>query len=364
MNTHYIRNPFSLLITTIFSLLVSISVNANDAPIAIAIHGGAGTILKSNMTPELEIQYREKLTQALKAGYQALQQGQSSIQAVEQAIIVLENSPLFNAGRGAVYTHNKTNELDASIMDGKTLNAGAVAGVTTVKNPILLASEVMSNSKHVMLSGKGAEAFAKQQNLMLVAPDYFYTPRRWQQIEKILKEKTSAPKQSSKKYQSEAHDKYNHFTAQQSHQWPDDKKFGTVGAAALDKMGNLAAGTSTGGMTNKKFGRIGDSPIIGAGTYADNSVCAISSTGHGEYFIRAAVAHDICARAKYKKISLQAAADEVIQGKLVEMKGEGGIVGLDPQGKPVFSFNSKGMYRGYIDSNGKVYIGIFSQESN
>ena len=364
MNIHYLRKPVGRIILAIFTLLVSISVNANNSPIAIAIHGGAGTILKSNMTPELEKAYRENLEQALKAGYQALQQGQSSIQAVEQAIIVLENSPLFNAGRGAVYTHDKTNELDASIMDGKTLNAGAVAGVTTVKNPILLASKIMTNSKHVMLSGKGAEAFAKEQNLPLVSPDYFYTPRRWQQIEKILNKKTPALKQSSKDYQSVEQNKDTELTAQQSHQWPDDKKFGTVGAVALDKMGNLAAGTSTGGMTNKKFGRIGDSPIIGAGTYADNSVCAISATGHGEYFIRAAVAHDICARAKYKKISLQAAADEVIQEKLVKMKGEGGIVGIDPKGIPVFSFNSKGMYRGYIDKDGKVYTGIFSQEHN
>jgi len=341
-------------IALLFSLLLSsiTFVIAADRDIAIAIHGGAGTILKSNMTPELEKQYHAKMEEALKAGYQILQSGGTSLDAIQTTIVVMENSPLFNAGKGAVFTHQKTNELDASIMDGSNLNAGAVAGVTKVKNPIKLAAAVMLKSKHVMLSGKGAETFAEQNNIELVPAEYFRTERRWNQILKVLNEK---PKQS----------KINNHKDKVAYQqktemiWPDDKKFGTVGAVALDKQGNLAAGTSTGGMTNKQYGRIGDAPIIGAGTYADNKACAISATGHGEYFIRAAVAHDVCARVLYKKIPLQQAADEVIQQKLATMGAEGGVVGLSPQGKPIFSFNSSGMYRGYIDTNGKIHTAIF-----
>lgn len=317
--------------------------------VAIAIHGGAGTILKENMSPELEQAYKDKMEEALNAGYQLLQQGKSSVEAVRAAIRVMEDSELFNAGKGAVFTHHKTNELDASIMEGSGLNAGAIAGVTQIKNPIELAYKVMVNSKHVMLSGVRAEEFAKSQNVEMVPPEYFHTERRWNQLMKILKTDPDALKLSEDK-----DDKLSQVTV-----WPDDEKFGTVGAVALDANGTLAAGTSTGGMTNKKYGRIGDSPIIGAGTYADNQACAISATGHGEYFIRAVVAHDICARVLYKGISLQQAADEVINQKLVEMKGEGGIVGMDPMGTPVFSFNSKGMYRGYIDVNGKVFLGIY-----
>ena len=327
----------------LFLICFSFSLHAKENQIAIAIHGGAGTILKSNMTPELEKQYHEKMQEALKAGYKVLQDGGSSVEAVQAAIIIMEDSPLFNAGKGAVFTHQKTNELDASIMEGKTLNAGAIAGVKTVKNPIKLAAAVMDQSVHVMMTGEGAETFAKQVGMEFVSPDYFHTERRYKQIEKVLNES------KGKK------------TAQVENEqvWPDDKKFGTVGAVALDKEGNLAAATSTGGMTNKQYGRVGDAPIIGAGTYADNNACAISATGHGEYFIRAAVAHDICARVLYKGISLQKASDEVIQEKLVVMKGEGGIVGLSPKGEPVFSFNSAGMYRGYIDTNGKIYTGIY-----
>jgi len=338
----------------LFSLLLSsiTFVIAADRDIAIAIHGGAGTILKSNMTPELEKQYHAKMEEALKAGYQVLQSGGTSLDAIQTTIVIMEDSPLFNAGKGAVFTHQKTNELDASIMDGSNLNAGAVAGVTKVKNPIKLATAVMLKSKHVMLSGKGAEIFAEQNNIELVPAEYFRTERRWNQILKVLNEKPKQSKINSYK---------NGVAYQQEVEiiWPDDKKFGTVGAVALDKQGNLAAGTSTGGMTNKQYGRIGDAPIIGAGTYADNNSCAISATGHGEYFIRAAVAHDICARVMYKNIALQTAADEVIQQKLVAMGAEGGIVGLSPKGTPIFSFNSSGMYRGYIDTNGKIHTAIF-----
>ena len=333
--------------------------NAAEKPFAIAIHGGAGTILKSNMTPELEQAYHQKMTEALKAGHKVLKKGGNSVEAVQAAIIIMEDSPLFNAGKGAVFTHHKTNELDASIMEGKNLNAGAISGVSHIKNPITLAAAVMEKSKHVMLSGAGAEEFAKKQGIDLVDSSYFHTDRRWQQLQKVLKDDPDTFKLSEDK-----DDKHASVTSQEikSQVWPDDKKFGTVGAVALDQHGNLASGTSTGGMTNKKYGRIGDSPIIGAGTYADNQACAISATGHGEYFIRAAVAHDICARVSYKGDSLQQASDQVIKKKLVEMGAQGGIVGMDPNGQPVFSFNSTGMYRGYIDTNGKVYTAIYQDE--
>ncbi|MGX5174616.1 isoaspartyl peptidase/L-asparaginase family protein [Aliikangiella sp. IMCC44653] len=322
--------------------------------VSIAIHGGAGNIIKAKMSPELQKAYHQALREALSTGHQILMQGGTSTQAVAAAIVSMENSPLFNAGKGAVYTHDKTIELDASIMRGEDLNAGAVSGVSKIKNPIKLAIEIMQNSKHVMLSGKGAEAFAVQQNLEMASPEYFKTKRRWQQIINLLKQSDTHTVLSNK----DVHKQANHS------QWPDDEKFGTVGAVAYDVYGNLAAGTSTGGMTNKRFGRIGDAPIIGAGTYADNSACAISATGHGEYFIRAAVAHDICARTLYKNMPLQQAADEVIQQKLVKMGGEGGIIGLTSDGKPIFSFNSSGMYRGYIDQDGKIYTAIFKSNPN
>ncbi|MCW8877601.1 MAG: isoaspartyl peptidase/L-asparaginase [Kangiellaceae bacterium] len=342
-----------VVLSTLF--VISTQVMAKNKPVAIAIHGGAGTILKSNMTPELEKAYHAKLEEALKAGHQLLKRGSSSVEAVQAAIAVMEDSPLFNAGKGAVFTHHKTNELDASIMEGKTLNAGAVSGVSHIKNPIKLAALVMTNSKHVMLSGEGAEQFAKTQSIEMVKPDYFFTDRRWQQLQKILKNDPDTFKLSEDKddkHASSLHQKPNSI-------WPDDKKFGTVGAVALDQYGDLAAGTSTGGMTNKKYGRIGDSPIIGAGTYADNDSCAISATGHGEFFIRVAVAHDICARVKYKGLELQSASDEVIKDKLVKMKAQGGIVGMSPKGEAVFSFNSAGMYRGYINSEGKLFTAIY-----
>ena len=328
----------------------------DKSPIAIAIHGGAGTILKKNLSAELEQQVHAKLAEALQAGHAVLEDGGTSVQAVQAAIVIMEDSPLFNAGKGAVFTHHKTNEMDASIMEGKNLNAGAAAGVSTVKNPIKLAAAVMTQSDHVMLSGRGAEQFAEGVGLEIVDPGYFKTERRWNQLLKILEEDSDSsvlsedPSDKAAAYEQSTYD---------PSKWPDDKKFGTVGAVALDEYGNVAAGTSTGGMTNKKYGRIGDSPVIGAGTYADNSAGAISVTGHGEYFIRAAVAHDICARVLYQGKTLQQAADAVVLNKLVEMKGDGGIIGISPTGDVVFSFNSAGMYRGSIDKNGKVYTAIF-----
>ncbi|UNZ00060.1 isoaspartyl peptidase/L-asparaginase [Zhouia spongiae] len=311
----------------------------------IVIHGGAGTILKKNMSDALEARYKAKLEEAIKAGHTILADGGSSIDAVEKAINILEDAPLFNAGKGAVFTNDGKNELDASIMDGKTLNAGAVAGVTTVKNPINLARAVMENSAHVMFARDGAEAFAKEQNIELVDPSYFYTENRMKALERAKEhEKTILD-----------HDDKSAFYDPQI----KDYKYGTVGCVALDKNGNLASGTSTGGMTNKKWGRVGDSPIIGAGTYANNKTCAISSTGWGEYFIRGMVAYDISAMIEYKGSSLKQAASEVIQEKLTELGGTGGVIGIDHQGNVVMEFNTAGMYRASMDKNGKLYIGIF-----
>ncbi len=300
---------------------------------AIAIHGGAGTILKKNMTPEKEAAYLEVLNKALDAGEEILTNGGTAMDAVEQAIIVLEDSPLFNAGKGAVFTNAGRNELDASFMDGKTQNAGAIGGVTTVKNPILAARAVMEKSDHVMLSGPGAEEFAKLQGLELVDNSYFHTDRRWESLQKA---KAAENKQTGH---------LNRFP---------DHKFGTVGCAALDKEGNLAAGTSTGGMTNKRWGRIGDSPIIAAGTYADNATCAVSSTGHGEYFIRYVVAYDIAARMAYLGEDLATAAGNVVNKKLVEKGGSGGIISVDKDGNVAMPFNSEGMYRGYTKPGERV----------
>lgn len=301
---------------------------------AIVLHGGAGTLLPENFTPELEKQYREKLAQAVRAGDEVLRNGGSSIEAVKVTVVLLEDSPLFNAGKGSVFTHDGENELDASIMVGSDLSAGAVAGVKRVKNPILLADKVRTESDHVMMSGEGAEAFAIEQKQTLVEPKYFYTERRWKALQKA--KKASVSKRQAFK----------------------DWKYGTVGVVALDKNGVIAAGTSTGGMTNKRYGRIGDSPIIGAGTYA-NQTCGISATGHGEFFIRAGVAKDICARMEYKSISGQRAADEVIQTKLVQMGGTGGIVGLDQTGNIIVSFNTPGMYRASINVQGEMKVDIF-----
>jgi len=312
---------------------------------AIVIHGGAGTIVKTNMTPELEKQYLAKLDEALKAGYDTLEKGGTSLDAVVETIKVMEDSPLFNAGKGAVFAADGKNEMDASIMDGSNLKAGAIAGVRTIKNPITAARCVMESSEHVMMVGKGAEKFAKKCNCEFADTSYFFDQKRWDQLQKIKKtEKVELDHGSSKPLDVE---------------FGNDKKFGTVGVAALDKYGNLAAGTSTGGMTNKKYGRVGDSPIIGAGTYANNKTCAISCTGHGEFFIRSVVAYDVSALMEYKGMSLKDAADEVVMKKLVKMKGEGGLVGMDAKGNIVMTFNTPGMYRGYRKSDGKKEILIY-----
>jgi beta-aspartyl-peptidase (threonine type) len=318
---------------------------------AIVIHGGAGTILKKNMTPEREAAYKAKLEEAIKVGYDILKNGGSSIDAVQKTINVMEDSPLFNAGKGAVFTNAETNELDASIMDGKTLNAGASAGTTTVKNPINLARAVMEQSEHVMLSGIGAEQFAEEQGLELVTPDYFFTQNRFDGLQRV--KERQAQKEKDIDMESAAINFYDTDIK--------NSKFGTVGCAALDKNGNLAAGTSTGGMTNKRYGRIGDAPIIGAGTYANNATCAVSSTGWGEYFIRGMVAHDISALMEYKALSLKEAARIVIQDKLTKLGGTGGIIAVDKDGNMVMEFNTAGMYRAQMNATGDLTIGIYEK---
>lgn len=311
----------------------------------IVIHGGAGTILKKNMTDSLETAYKEKLEEAIRVGHTILANGGDAMEAVTKTINILEDSPLFNAGKGAVFTNEETNELDASVMEGATLNAGAVAGVTRVKNPIDLARAVMDKSDHVMLSGKGAERFAEEQGVEMVDPSYFYTERRYKSLQRVKKrEQTEADNNAGISYEE--------FNM-------SDYKFGTVGCAALDKNGNLAAGTSTGGMTNKRWNRIGDSPVIGAGTYANNATCAVSSTGWGEFFIRGMVAHDISAMMEYKGVSLQEAASEVIQNKLTDLGGTGGIIAIDKDGNVSMEFNTAGMYRAHMNADGELMIGIY-----
>ena len=313
---------------------------------AIAIHGGAGTILKQNLTPELEKQYTEKLNEALTAGYDILKRGGAALDAVTAAVKVMEDSPLFNAGKGAVFSYEGKNEMDAAIMDGKTGKAGAVAGVCTIRNPIEAAKAVMEKSQHVMLSGKGAEQFAKEQGLKLEDPSYFYDEKRWKQLQQA--------KEKERIEVDHSHDTTGAIIN-------NDKKFGTVGCVALDQFGNLAAATSTGGMTNKRWGRIGDSPIIGAGTYANNNTCAVSCTGHGEYFIRNVVAYDISALMEYKGFSLEKAANEVVMKKLKKQGGEGGLIAIDKNGMISMPFNSAGMYRGYINKEGKRSVMIFRE---
>ncbi|WP_082893663.1 isoaspartyl peptidase/L-asparaginase [Rufibacter ruber] len=307
--------------------------------ITLVIHGGAGTITRKNMTPEREKAYQEVLNQALQTGYAVLKKGGSSLDAVEATVRVMEDSPLFNAGKGAVFTNEGRNELDAAIMDGKTRKAGAIASVTTIRNPISTARAVMEKSEHVMMIGSGAEKFAKEQGQTLVDPGYFRTETRFQQLQRAkVKEKPTLDHSDTT---SSLNNGENIFT--------EGKKFGTVGAVALDAYGNLAAATSTGGMTNKRYGRVGDAPIIGAGTYADNGTCAVSATGHGEFFIRSVVAYDIAAIMKYKNASVKKAAEEVVNDKLVTFGGEGGVIALDRNGNFAMPFNSEGMYRGYIN---------------
>jgi len=346
----------------IFFFSNSISAQDFSDKITLVIHGGAGTITRANMTTEQEKAYKSVLNNALQQGYKVLKDGGTSLKAVEAAIMVMEDSPLFNAGKGAVFTNEGKNELDASVMNGSNLKAGAIAGVTTVKNPIRAAIAVMDKSPHVMMTGTGADLFAKEQGLEIVDPSYFYTEARYKALikakesEKVELDHTEQPKEKVKSNPKTG------FNDAKDLIFTEGKKFGTVGCVALDKFGNLAAGTSTGGMTNKRYGRVGDAPIIGAGTYANNATCAVSATGHGEYFIRSVVAYDISALMEYKGLSLQKAADEVVMKKLVTIGGEGGVIALDRSGNIAMPFNSEGMYRGYIRSNGESEVLIYKDQ--
>ena len=309
---------------------------ATAATPMLVIHGGAG-VIRADLTPEKEKLVRADLEAALKAGYGVLKNGGTSLDAVSKAIVVLEDSPRFNAGKGAVFTHDGRNELDSSIMDGATLRAGAVAGVHHIKNPVLLARAVMEKSPHVFMVGEGAEAFARSVGFEMVDPAYFRTDERWKQLQDVLK--------SEAKGQKAALGRMIHY--------------GTVGAVALDQAGHLAAATSTGGMTNKRYGRVGDSPIIGAGTYA-NAKCAVSATGWGEYYIRAVAAHDICARHEYAVKSIEQAAKEVVIDLIPGLGGDGGVIALDAQGNFTTPFNTDGMYRGWVDKDGKIHVAILA----
>lgn len=297
-------------------------------PVTIVVHGGAGALEKGRYSPAEEEAFKAKLSDALDQGYAILESGGSALDAVETAIMLLEDSPLFNAGKGAVFTYDGKNELDASIMDGRTKAAGAAAGLTHVKNPIRLARAIMEKSPHVMMIGKGAEDFAETQKLVLVKPSYFRTESRWRQYKEALQKEKDAAK------------------GKRESSLPHDFKYGTVGAVALDAAGNLAAGTSTGGMTLKRYGRVGDAPIIGAGTFADNKSCAVSATGWGEYFIRLTIARDICAQVEYAGKSVAEATQDVIHSRLQQSGGDGGVIVLAPNGEFVMDFNSAGMFRG------------------
>ena len=308
---------------------------------AIAIHGGAGTILRTNMTNEIEQKYKMALHESILAGENILLNSGLAIDAVEAAISSLENNPLFNAGKGSVFSNEGEHEMDASIMNGKDLMAGAVAGVKNVKNPITLAKSVMQHSNHVFMAGQGAEVFAKQLNIEMAPNEYFFEQMRYDQLIQAKSNDRIELDHVDNKFEN------------------GEKKFGTVGAVALDVFGNISAGTSTGGMTNKKHGRIGDTPIIGAGTYANNQTCAVSCTGHGEFFIRSVVAYDISCLIEYKGFSLKEACNLVVKDKLVKIGGEGGLIALDARGNIELCFNSEGMYRASKKSNEDVYIGIY-----
>ena len=321
----------------------ALSAAAQDQPFAIAIHGGSGTITRSTLTPEREAAYRAVLAEALEAGRRVLAAGGPSLDAVVAAVKVMEDSPLFNAGRGAVFTNEGANELDASIMDGKGRRAGAVAGVTTVKNPIEAARAVMEKSRHVLLAGPGADRFAKEQGLAIVDPAWFRTEERWQQLQRA-KARDRMP--------------MDHDAPKKSGALAEHEKFGTVGAVALDQAGNLAAATSTGGLTNKRFGRVGDSPLVGAGTWAENESVAVSATGTGEMFIRSVAAYDIAALVKYRGLAPQKAADEALE-KVRAIGGRGGVIVLDRSGNAVFSFTTEGMYRGLARGAEKPEILIY-----
>ena len=335
-----------LLALFLFSAL-ALQVSAQQKKYVMVIHGGAGTILKKNMSPEKEAAYIAALTKALNAGYAEIKAGKSSLDAVEATIHVLENDPHFNAGKGAVFTHDGRNELDAAIMDGKTLMAGSVAGVTTIKNPISAARAVMEKSEHVMMVGAGADQFAKEVGLEIVNPKYFWTKERWDGLQQAIKEDSTKAVLDHGSKKSELFGIKNH-----------DYKFGTVGCVALDQAGNLAAGTSTGGMTNKKYGRVGDAPIIGAGTYCNNETAGISCTGWGEFYIRNVVAKTISDLMEYKGLSV-AEASKIALDKVGKMGGDGGLIALDKKGNVAMPFNTEGMYRGAITADGKIEVSIY-----
>lgn len=310
-----------------------------DKKFSLAIHGGAGTLVKGLMTPEKEEQYKYALKNALESGYAILEIGGSAIDAVETAVRKLEDSPLFNAGKGSVFTNEGTHEMDASIMEGKNLRAGGVSLITGIKNPVSLARDIMEKSNHVFLAGEGAMRFAESLGYKLESPDYFYDEFRYQQWQEI---------KDSDDFQLDHSDK-------------KDSKFGTVGAVACDKQGNIAAATSTGGMTNKRWGRVGDSPMIGAGNYANNNTCAVSCTGSGEFFIRGVVAYDVSCLMEYKGMSLEEAASEVINNRVLQIGGDGGLIAVDANGNIAMPFNTEGMYRGYKTSDGDEEVLIYSK---
>lgn len=305
----------------------------------IVVHGGAGTIRKSEMSSETEQLYKAALEDALHTGFALLEKGEHALAAAEAAVASLEDCPLFNAGRGSVFTFEGKHEMDAAVMRGDTLAAGAVAGVKNVKNPIRLASCVMSNSEHVLLAGSGAETFAREQGIEFCSDEYFFSEFRYKQWQSVR----------------------NTNRVMLDHSAATEKKFGTVGAVAVDAFGNVAAATSTGGMTNKRYGRVGDSPLIGAGTYANNATCAVSCTGNGEFFIRAVAAYDVSCLMEYRGLSLREACDKVVQEKLVRIGGEGGLIAVDGQGHAEMVFNSEGMYRGFKTSDGELVTAIYKE---
>jgi len=338
---------FSLLFP-VMTLAATPPTAAGNHPVAIVIHGGAGTISRKDMTPEKDREYRAALRHALEAGYAVLKQGGRSLDAVQVAIRAMEDDPLFNAGKGAVFDHDGKNELDAAIMDGTSLKAGAVAAVQHIKNPIDLARLVMDKTPHVLLIGAGAEEFAKSQGMQLVPQSYFFTQFRWDELQKALKQEQAGKGGSGK----------------DDYPSTGGRGYGTVGAVALDKDGDIAAGTSTGGLTNKYYGRVGDSPIIGAGTYANSKTCGVSGTGTGEFFIRLDLAKTISDLMLYKGLSVQQAADQLVMHDLVDLGGvdTGGAIAMDHDGNIRMPFNTEGMYRGYIDTAGREFVAIYKDE--
>jgi L-asparaginase / beta-aspartyl-peptidase len=330
-----------IVLPVVFSGLQAGGSTSYEAVFGIVVHGGAGAITRTSPPTERELARREALREAIETGHRILKEGGGSLDAVEAAVRLLEDSPLFNAGKGAVFSSDGANELDASIMDGQTLKAGAVAAVKHIKNPVTLARLVMDKSPHVLLAGEGAEKFALEQNIPLIDQTYFFTEEQWQQLQRIKDQEKKAPRGDG--------------------QLPlAIDKYGTVGAVALDKAGNLAAATSTGGTVNKRFGRIGDTPVIGAGNYANNQSCAVSATGHGEFFLRMAVAYDIAALMEYKGLTIEQAAHTVVKEKLLQAGGTGGVIAIDRKGNMAMPFNTSGMYRGYARGwQGKAVVEVF-----